>query len=205
MSGIDCPRFVFSRLYSYSLWSIVCGSWFVVAGCSRRVGNVPWFVVHKLVVLLFWQNFQQRPPLLNALYLSLKGKVSYSCLSFPPAPQPPESRWVRKVRGDCERERVIDRFGKISRPSSQEFALVTEEVKNSLKIRDTVTEHGDWCKTQILCWGKEQWKLITKSLSSGLIAGKYRVWSKLRFKNWLKLENCDKKLLKREFKFPKYY
>ena len=41
------------------------------------------------------------------------------------------------------KERVIDRFGKISRPSSQEFALVTEEVKNSLKIGDTVTEHGD--------------------------------------------------------------
>lgn len=72
--------------YSYSLWSIVCGSWFVVAGCSRLVGNVPWFVVHKLVVLLFWQNFQQRPPLLNALYLSLKGQVSYSCLSSPPPP-----------------------------------------------------------------------------------------------------------------------
>ena len=41
------------------------------------------------------------------------------------------------------KERESDRFGKISRPSSQEFALVTEEVKNSLKIGDTVTEHGD--------------------------------------------------------------
>ena len=67
-----------------------------------------------------------------------------------------------------------------------------------------VTEHGDWCKTQILCWGKRTVKIDYKIAFMWANGGKVLSVVETSIQKLIKTRNCDK-LLKGEFKFPKYY